>query len=77
MYIAHVEEYPNTHVIIYNRWGVKVYENFNFTNENSWDASEVDAGTFYYIVEFDTQYMYENDKRRNKSTQQPNSTGTV
>jgi hypothetical protein len=63
LYIAHAEEYPNTYVIIYNRWGVKVYENFNFTNETSWDASNVDAGTFYYIVEFDKQYMYENNKR--------------
>jgi CHU_C Type IX secretion signal domain len=63
LYIDHVEEYPNTHVIIYNRWGVKVYENNNFTNATSWNAENADAGTFYYIIEFDTQYMYENNNR--------------
>ena len=63
MYISHVEEYPNTHVIIYNRWGVKVYETYNFTNENAWIADNVDAGTVYYIIEFNPQYMPENNKQ--------------
>jgi hypothetical protein len=58
--IEHVEEYPNTHVIIYDRWGVRQYESFNYSNENAWHFEKVDAGTLYYVIDFDRNLMPEN-----------------
>jgi hypothetical protein len=53
-----IEEFPNTSVVIYNRWGVKVFETDNYQNNsptNSWDAKGVDPGTYYYVVTFKPQ----------------------
>jgi hypothetical protein len=53
-----IEEFPNTSVVIYNRWGVKVFETDNYQNNsptNSWDAKGVDSGTYYYVVTFKPQ----------------------
>jgi hypothetical protein len=53
-----IEEFPNTSVVIYNRWGVKVFETDNYKNNdpnNSWDAKGVDPGTYYYVVTFKPQ----------------------
>jgi hypothetical protein len=53
-----IEEFPNTSVVIYNRWGVKVFETDNYINgsaTNSWDAKGVDPGTYYYVVTFKPQ----------------------
>lgn len=62
--IEHLEEYPNTHVMVYNRWGVKVYENLNYTNTEPWKPlSAVDAGTFYYVIEFNIDLMPNDNKQ--------------
>ncbi len=50
------ENYTDTHVIIYNRWGRKVYENKNY--DNSWDGvnnggGKLAAGTYYYVLTYD------------------------
>jgi len=50
-----VDEYPNTGVVIFNRWGKKVFETASYKNNdatNSWGAEDNDAGTYYYIVTF-------------------------
>jgi gliding motility-associated-like protein len=50
-----LEYFPGSHLIIYDRWGVKVYENSNY--QNSWDGKymstgrEVTDGTYYYILD--------------------------
>ena len=49
-YIVNLEFYPNTHCIIYNRWGGKVYESNDYKND--WDGKNVTAGTYYYVLEF-------------------------
>lgn len=40
----------NVTLIIYNRWGKKVYENPNYDNE--WDGDNLAEGTYYYILRF-------------------------
>ncbi|MBU0486673.1 MAG: gliding motility-associated C-terminal domain-containing protein [Bacteroidetes bacterium] len=45
-----MELIENTQVVIYNRWGGKVFESTNFTE--GWDASEVSDGVYFYIITF-------------------------
>ena len=47
-----VEEYPGTSVLIYNRWGKRVFESADYKNKDGWDAADVDSGTYYYIVTY-------------------------
>jgi len=47
-----VEEYPGTSVLIFNRWGKKVFESSDYKNKDGWDAADVDSGTYYYIVTY-------------------------
>ncbi|PIE86176.1 MAG: hypothetical protein CSA05_01865 [Bacteroidia bacterium] len=37
-------------VTIYNTWGLKVFETADYRNTESWKATDVDAGTFYYHI---------------------------
>lgn len=37
------------HVVIYNRWGGKVFESINYKDD--WAGENVEAGTYYYNVE--------------------------
>ena len=43
-----LEFFPNTQVIIYNRWGKKVFESLNY--QNDWGNSSVSDGVYYYVV---------------------------
>lgn len=46
--------YPNSHLVIYDRWGVKVYESENY--QNDWNGKRMGNGgdcadgTYYYIL---------------------------
>ncbi len=46
----------NSHLVIYNRWGQSVLDEKNYNND--WDAHEVSAGVYYYIL------MLPNNERR-------------
>jgi len=51
-----VEDFPENRLEIYNRWGQLVFETVNY--DNSWmgtreDGSELPAGPYYYILEYD------------------------
>jgi gliding motility-associated-like protein len=56
--IEGIAAYPNTELIIFNRWGSKVYESKDYQNE--WDGSsqnnlniggnELPEGTYFYIM---------------------------
>jgi gliding motility-associated-like protein len=35
-------------IVIYNRWGKKVFESNNVSQ--SWDGKNVEDGTYYYII---------------------------
>ncbi|MCK5846559.1 MAG: gliding motility-associated C-terminal domain-containing protein [Bacteroidales bacterium] len=41
-----IENYPNSILSIYNRWGKKVYESNNYTND--WDGENITDGVYYF-----------------------------
>jgi gliding motility-associated-like protein len=48
---------PNARVTVYNRWGVKLYENESNYYQNPWDGTNKNGkilpmGTYYYIIEY-------------------------
>jgi gliding motility-associated-like protein len=43
-----LEDYPNSSLYIYNRWGNKIYEDMNY--QNNWNGNQVNDGTYYYIL---------------------------
>lgn len=53
-FIKGLEKHPNTRLVIYNRWGIKIYENGNYIN--NWDGrhyrsqARLSDGVYYYIV---------------------------
>jgi len=49
--IEFIEEYENTQVLIYDRWGGKVFESSNYDNNfNAWTGSNCSDGVYYYII---------------------------
>lgn len=46
--IFNIEHHPNTSITIFDRWGIKVYENPDYHNE--WKADDVSDGTYFYII---------------------------
>jgi gliding motility-associated-like protein len=46
--IKNLEYYPNSQLVVFDRWGVKVYETSNYPN--NWFASGVTDGTYYYVL---------------------------
>jgi len=47
-YIDGLEFYPNSTLIIYNRWGQKVLEDTNY--QNDWDGDKNSDGVYYWIL---------------------------
>lgn len=43
-----LENFPQTTLFIYNRWGNKIYESANY--QNDWNGSGVSDGTYYYLI---------------------------
>ena len=59
-----LNQYPNPHVLIFNRWGKLVYENLNY--QNDWigthykSGQELKEGIYYYIIDpKSTKYDYQ------------------
>lgn len=59
-HIECIEQYPNNHVEVFNRWGVKVFEAYGYKND--WDGTSqaratintsdrLPVGTYYYILD--------------------------
>jgi gliding motility-associated-like protein len=55
--IKHIEKFKNNVVTIYNRWGVKVFEQKGYDNSDEskrWDGTkngkDLGSGTYYYII---------------------------
>lgn len=67
--IDNIEHFPENNVILYNRWGRKVYETKNYNSKNNvfvgvaegngivGSGEKLPAGTYYYVVE----YLYDRD----------------
>ena len=47
-YIPNLNFYPNSSIVIFNRWGKKVYESSNY--QNDWDGENHSDGVYYFIL---------------------------
>jgi len=52
-----VDGFPNSHLIVFNRWGNKVYESENY--RNSWNGEDHADGVYFYIFERSDGVKYE------------------
>lgn len=43
-YIKGIENYPENEFIVFSRWGTKVYEKKNYSNQEAWDGGYNNAG---------------------------------
>ena len=50
--IENIEKFKSSNLVIYNRWGKKVYEQSNY--QNDWDGDNLSDGVYYYVVEYET-----------------------
>jgi gliding motility-associated-like protein len=48
-FIMGIEGFPNSRLVIYNRWGNLVFESNNY--RNNWDGAGAAEGTYYYVFE--------------------------
>jgi gliding motility-associated-like protein len=46
--IPFLNGYPQNLVVIFNRWGKKVYEATDYKND--WDGENLPSGTYFYVV---------------------------
>ncbi len=49
--ILNLEHYPMAHIVIYNRWGNKVFEHSDYYN-NWWDGQNHPDGVYYYVIRY-------------------------
>ncbi len=49
--IENLEHYPGSRMVIYNRWGNKVYEHSDYYN-NWWDGDGAPDGTYFYVLQY-------------------------
>lgn len=47
-FIENLDQYPGSGLLIYNRWGRKVYESADYKND--WDGEDFAEGTYMYIL---------------------------
>ncbi len=59
--IKYIDDYPDAHLWVYNRWGKLVYEQENYGNPDLWDGSSNQSGTlgsgtlpsatYFYVID--------------------------
>lgn len=49
--IENLEHYPGARMVIYNRWGNKVFEHSDYYN-NWWDGDGAPDGTYFYVLQY-------------------------
>lgn len=47
-YLKNLEYYPNTSLVIYNRWGLKLLETSNY--QNDWSGDKYADGVYYFAI---------------------------
>jgi gliding motility-associated-like protein len=50
--ILNLEHYPVAQIVIYNRWGKKVYEHTDYYN-NWWDGQGHPDGVYFYVIKYE------------------------
>ncbi|TVT42555.1 gliding motility-associated C-terminal domain-containing protein [Hymenobacter setariae] len=52
--IANIGEYPGNHVLVFNRWGNKIFETSGYRRGNEWNGNisgqPAPVGTYYYVI---------------------------
>jgi gliding motility-associated-like protein len=55
LHIAGIENFPNSEITIFNRWGAEVYFKTGYTNSNGftgrWNGKELPDGTYFYVLD--------------------------
>jgi gliding motility-associated-like protein len=46
--VANLDQYPNSSIQVYNRWGICVYESDNYLND--WNGEKSESGVYYYVL---------------------------
>lgn len=49
LYFRHIENFTENHLVVFNRWGKKIFEADNYQNE--WNGDGASDGTYFYILE--------------------------
>jgi gliding motility-associated-like protein len=54
--ITGIEDFPDNHVIIWDRWGQRIYETRGYNNSNNrfegdWNGNHLPDGTYFYCVD--------------------------
>jgi len=47
--IGNINEWPNAQIVVYSRWGQKVFQATNY--DNDWDGDNLPSATYYYVIE--------------------------
>lgn len=58
--IKDIEFMLSSKLVIYNRWGKKVFEATNYNQDNAWDADNLADGVYYYVLEYETYFELKN-----------------
>lgn len=53
-HIVNIERIPESTLVIFNRWGKKVYEMNNYKND--WDGEGHSDGVYYYVLKYKTYF---------------------
>jgi gliding motility-associated-like protein len=52
--IDNIGDYPSNHVLVFNRWGSKIFETSGYRRGNEWNGSisgqPAPVGTYYYVI---------------------------
>ena len=46
--VKNLEQYPNSSLTVFDRWGKEVYKNTNYLND--WNGENLKDGTYFYIL---------------------------
>ncbi len=50
--IKNIDKLESSTLLIYNRWGKKIYESSNY--QNNWDGADAPDGVYFYIIRYRT-----------------------